>query len=244
MSQQPHLPHIDEAPSAVGPVTPTTMHAAPTSPSGCASTCKTPLPRHRGLSALARTRRSWRCPTRPTTPPAPTRFCRRSSQSGAVGRSGTSPYHREPFAADVSEGKNDPIYNAHSYHTKVPHKAIMRYILHYTEPGDIVFDGFCGSGMTGVAAQLCGDRKAVQEPWLHGGRRGRHLRRLPASSFIVPPSSFPISRLGPRKAVLNDLSPAATFIAYNYNTPVDTAAFETRGEAHSGRGGGRAGLDV
>ncbi len=40
-------------------------------------------------------------------------------------------YHREPFAADVSEGKNDPIYNAHSYHTKVPHKAIMRYILQY-----------------------------------------------------------------------------------------------------------------
>ncbi len=51
------------------------------------------------------------------------------------------PYSKEPFAADVSEGKNDPIYNAHSYHTKVPHKAIMRYILHYTQPGDIVFDG-------------------------------------------------------------------------------------------------------
>jgi len=66
----------------------------------------------------------------------------------------TDSYRREPFAADVSEGKNDPIYNAHSYHTKVPHKAIMRYILHYTEPGDIVFDGFCGTGMTGVAAQL------------------------------------------------------------------------------------------
>jgi transcription initiation factor IIE alpha subunit len=29
-----------------------------------------------------------------------------------------------------------------------------------------------------------------------------------------------------RKVVLNDLSPAATFIAYNYNTPVDTIAFE------------------
>ena len=50
----------------------------------------------------------------------------------------TEPYHREPFAADVSEGKNHPIYNAHSYHTKVPHRAIMRYILHYTKPGDIV----------------------------------------------------------------------------------------------------------
>jgi len=66
----------------------------------------------------------------------------------------------EPFVADVSEGKNDPIYNAHSYHTKVPHKAIMRYIEHYTKPGDIVFDGFCGTGMTGVAAQLTG-REAI-----------------------------------------------------------------------------------
>ena len=31
---------------------------------------------------------------------------------------------------------------------------------------------------------------------------------------------------GARKAILNDLSPAATFIAYNYNTPVDVAEFE------------------
>src|SRR6266481_3408731 len=67
------------------------------------------------------------------------------------------PYNRKPFAADVSEGKNDPIYTAHAYHTKVPHKAIMRYILHYTEPDDVVLDGFCGTGMTGVAAQLCSD---------------------------------------------------------------------------------------
>ena len=52
-------------------------------------------------------------------------------------------YSTEPFVADVSEGKNDPIYNAHSYHTKVPHKAIMRYIRHYTGPEDLVLDGFC-----------------------------------------------------------------------------------------------------
>lgn len=65
-------------------------------------------------------------------------------------------YHKEPFTSDVSEGKNDPIYMAHSYHTKVPHKAIMRYIEHYTKPGDIVFDGFCGTGMLGVAARAIG----------------------------------------------------------------------------------------
>ena len=34
------------------------------------------------------------------------------------------------------------------------------------------------------------------------------------------------SKLGVRRAILNDLSPAATFIAYNYNTPVNVNAFE------------------
>ncbi|MHA1330240.1 MAG: DNA methyltransferase [Candidatus Hodarchaeales archaeon] len=65
-------------------------------------------------------------------------------------------YNREPFVGDVSEGKNDPIYQAHSYHTKVPYKAIVKFIKHYTKPGDIVSDGFCGSGMTGIAAQMTG----------------------------------------------------------------------------------------
>ena len=130
-------------------------------------------------------------------------------------------YVREPFAADVSEGKNDPIYNAHSYHTKVPHKAIMRYILHYTEPGDIVFDGFCGTGMTGVAAQMCGDITQV---------RSLGYKVDEKTGDIFDPEaedpSKPISKLGARKAILNDLSPAATFIAYNYNTPVNAEKFE------------------
>ncbi|NSW92059.1 MAG: DNA methylase [Firmicutes bacterium] len=122
----------------------------------------------------------------------------------------TDDYNVEPYAADISEGKNDPIYNAHSYHTKVPHKAIMRYILHYTKPGDIVFDGFCGTGMTGVAAQMCGnpDREfklAIEEEFKKEGKT---------------------VEWGARRTILNDLSPAATFIAYNYNTPVDTVEFE------------------
>ena len=141
-------------------------------------------------------------------------------------------YHREPFAADVSEGKNDPIYNAHSYHTKVPHKAIMRYILHYTEPGDLIFDGFCGTGMTGVAAQLCGDKKTVESLGYFVDDDGNIYDQPPPqethrkSKIQNRKSVQPISRLGPRKAILCDLSPAATFIAYNYNTPVDVTAFE------------------
>ncbi len=121
------------------------------------------------------------------------------------------PYHREPFAADVSEGKTDPLYKAHGYHTKVPHKAIVPSILHYTEPGDVVLDGFCGSGMTGVAAQWCGTapaeyRREIEQRWLAEGKE-------------EPP------QWGARRAVLGDLSPAATFIAANYNIPFDTAAF-------------------
>ena len=138
-----------------------------------------------------------------------------------------TPYHREPFAADVSEGKNDPIYNAHSYHTKVPHRAVMRYILHYTEPGDIVFDGFCGTGMTGVAAQMCGDRATVESLGYKVDDDGVILQRAESEPGGNSKDRWlPFSKLGARRAVLNDLSPAATFIAYNYNTPVDVAAFE------------------
>ena len=121
-------------------------------------------------------------------------------------------YHCEPFAADVSEGKNDPIYNAHSYHTKVPHKAIMRYILHYTQPGDIIFDGFCGTGMTGVAAQMCGDHDVVMSLGYRVDPDGTILQEeINGDGQKV---WRPFSKLGVRRAVLNDLSPAATFTAF------------------------------
>ncbi len=121
-----------------------------------------------------------------------------------------SEYQREPFAVDVSVGKTDALYRAHGYHTKVPHLAIVPSILHYTEPGDIVLDGFCGSGMTGVAAQWCGAapdsyRRQLEMEWLRDGRDA--------------------PKWGARRAILNDLSPAATFIAANYNRPFDVLAF-------------------
>src|SRR5699024_10808213 len=125
------------------------------------------------------------------------------------GRDLSEKYHREPFAADVSEGKTNKIYRSHSYHTKVPHKAIMRYILHYTEPGDIILDGFCGTGMTGVAAQLCGDENEILD-------LGYELNKNEVYSDKVM-----VSKVGERKVILNDLSPAATFISSNFNTPVN-----------------------
>ena len=123
----------------------------------------------------------------------------------------TERYEVEPFAFDVSEGKTDSIFTAHSYHTKVPHKAIMRYILHYTKPGDLVLDGFSGSGMTGVAAQMC-------------DRPDPDLKYAIESEYLADGLAQP--QWGARKAVLNDLGIAATFITANYNLPFDVKAFE------------------
>ncbi|MDI9558243.1 MAG: DNA methyltransferase [Pseudomonadota bacterium] len=92
-------------------------------------------------------------------------------------------YEKLPYDKPVVAGKNTPIYNAHSYHTKVPYQGIIPFIEHYSEPGDLILDPFCGTGMTGVAA-------------------------------LLAPS-------GPRRVILNDLSPAAVHIARNYCTPCD-----------------------
>ncbi len=83
----------------------------------------------------------------------------------------------------VAGGRNSAFYLAHSYHTKVPPEAIEPFIKHYTEPGDVVLDPFCGSGMTGVAAALCG-----------------------------------------RRAILNDLSPAAVHLTWNHTRPCEPQA--------------------
>ncbi len=120
-------------------------------------------------------------------------------------------YSREPLAIDVSVGKFDGLYKAHSYHTKVPHLAIVPSILHYTKPGDIVLDGFCGSGMSGVASQWCG----IAPP--------EYRREYEAECRM---SGREIPEWGIRKSVLADLSPAATYIAANYNSSVDIDAFE------------------
>ena len=111
---------------------------------------------------------------------------------------------KEPYASDVSEGKNNPIYMAHAYHTKCPHPAIMRYILHFTQPGDIVFDGFAGTGMTGVAANLCGSKLDVDM-----------LKEKNA-------------KVGVRHSICSDLSPIATLIAASYTLPFNAKEFEIK----------------
>lgn len=63
----------------------------------------------------------------------------------------------------VSGQRNTALYNAHSYHTKVPPEAITPFIKHFSRPGDVVLDPFCGTGMTGVAAHLSGRRAILSD---------------------------------------------------------------------------------
>jgi SAM-dependent methyltransferase len=91
-----------------------------------------------------------------------------------------------PFAGEIRAGKNTYVYDAHTYHTKVPPGGIAQLIEYYTKPGDTVLDPFCGSGMTGVAAA-------------------------------------PLDR----KVLLNDISPAAVFIARHLNSPIDSRKYMT-----------------
>ena len=80
----------------------------------------------------------------------------------------------------------------------------MRYILHYTQPGDIIFDGFCGTGMTGVAAQMC------------------------ASSNEVLKLKEDIKKSGIRHAICTDLSPIASLISSSYNLYFNPIEFEKK----------------
>lgn len=111
-----------------------------------------------------------------------------------------------PFVTDITEGKGNAFYKAHSYPTKVPYPAIMRFLLHYTKPGDVVLDGFAGSGSTGIAAQACGspDPKVKQ---------------------AIEDEMGKVS-WGYRRAVLSDLSPSASVISSGINLPIDARAFD------------------
>lgn len=76
---------------------------------------------------------------------------------------GSSAPAKSPLVRSVVGGRSSPLYQAHSYHTKVPPEAIAPFIEHFTKPGDVVLDPFCGSGMTGVAAAMLGRRAILSD---------------------------------------------------------------------------------
>ena len=111
-------------------------------------------------------------------------------------------YDRPPFDSDIKSDGRSKYYNFHYYHTKVPPEVIRDLIVHYTAPGDLILDSFCGSGMTGIGALLA-------DHDFHEGANSAGDTNDQARSVI-----------------LNDLSPAACHISANYNSFFDPALIE------------------
>jgi len=91
----------------------------------------------------------------------------------------TDDYNVPPFDQPITTTKATAIYNMHSYWSKKPHDAIQQYIRHYTKPGDIVLDPFCGSGGTALAA-------------LMDGRAAISIDLSPAATFITKNYCTPV----------------------------------------------------
>jgi len=69
----------------------------------------------------------------------------------------------EPFVGNLKAEERHPVYSFHPYHTKVPPEIIKELICYYSQPGDLILDVFCGTGMTGVAARECGRNVIVND---------------------------------------------------------------------------------
>jgi len=93
----------------------------------------------------------------------------------------TDDYRREALAEALKASKTAAIYNMHTYRSKKPYDAIVQYIEHYTQPGDIVLDPFCGSGSTALSA-------------LTLGRHAVAIDLSPAATFITKNYCCPIDR--------------------------------------------------
>lgn len=97
------------------------------------------------------------------------------------------------------------LYRAFPYPTKIAPETIALFIAAHTRPGNTVFDGFAGSGTTGLAALLCANPPAE----LRGAARRAGLR----------PS------WGPRNAILYELGALGAFVADTLTSPPPPAEF-------------------
>jgi 16S rRNA G966 N2-methylase RsmD len=115
--------------------------------------------------------------------------------------------YRRPLASN----RSGALFGAFPYPTKISPQAIALYIAAHTRPGDTVFDGFAGSGTTGLAALLCEDPSA--ELRQEAQRLGLNVE------------------WGPRNAILYEVGVVGAFIARTLTNPPDVDAFEVAAKA-------------
>ena len=106
--------------------------------------------------------------------------------------------------------RNGSLYGAFPYPAKISPEAIALFIAAHTNPGDTVFDGFSGSGTTGVATLLCED---------------------PSPSLRAEAERLGLdAQWGPRNAVLYELSAVGAFVGRTLTNPPDPQEFRKAAE--------------
>jgi DNA modification methylase len=110
------------------------------------------------------------------------------------------------YTVPTESSRSGVLFNAHSYPTKINSEAIVPFILLHSDPGDVVYDGFAGSGSTGLAAALSGTNDAEYRQRLED-KYGR-------------------LNWGARRSISYDLSPLSAFLGNTLLSPVDPWEFE------------------
>lgn len=101
--------------------------------------------------------------------------------------------------------RSGPLYGAFPYPTKISPEAIALFIAAHTKPGETVFDGFAGSGTTGLAALLC--ENPTNELRAEARRLGLDIE------------------WGARNAVLYEIGALGSFVGQTLSNPPEPQAF-------------------
>lgn len=109
------------------------------------------------------------------------------------------------YGRPMRSTRSGPLFNAFPYPTKISPEAIALFIATHTKPGATVFDGFAGSGSTGVAAILCDNPTDEMK---------READRLGLSVCW-----------GPRRAVLYEIGVLGSFVSKVLCSPPDPDDF-------------------
>ena len=114
------------------------------------------------------------------------------------------------YARALPATRSGHLYGAFPYPTKISPEAIALFVAAHTKPGDTVFDGFAGSGTTGLAALLCEDPPAVLRA--EAQRLGLNVE------------------WGARNAVLYELGALGAFVGQTLTNPPDPKTFRKAAE--------------
>jgi hypothetical protein len=110
------------------------------------------------------------------------------------------------YGQPLTAKRTGALYGAFPYPTKISPEAIALYIAAHTKPGETVFDGFGGSGTTGLAALLC--ERPTKEMRAQADRLNLNVQ------------------WGARNAVLYELGALGAFVGKTLTNPPDPLEFK------------------